>query len=132
MQYNELMHKARNTMKHASINETRNIIKLIDNVEQTRVNLALARKNYELSITRLVDAVMVLGGVKWYNIMNMKDCVSVVVDSAIEVKNYGNGVKFYEQSYNHHKSVLLNNLLLHDNATKALHNNNNKQQHGVK
>lgn len=124
MNYSELMQQAQNAMRSTTINQTRLILTQLDNVDNTRLQLATAKRNHHHATQRLVDAVMSLSGVKWYKLAAVSDAIQHAVDCAIECKNFGVGVAHYEQAYNNAKTVLLNTII----TTKRNQQNNNKQQ----
>ena len=125
MNYNELMQQAQNVMRSTTINQTRLILTQLDNVDNTRLQLATAKRNHHHATQRLVDAVMVLSGVKWYKLAAVNDAIQTCVDCAIECKNFGVGVAHYQQAYDNAKTVLLNTIIT---TKRNQQNNNNKQQ----
>lgn len=125
MNYNELMQQAQNTMRSTTINQTRLILTQIDTVDNTRLQLVNVKRNHQNATQRLVNAVMVLSGVKWYKFAAVNDAIQHAVDCAIECKNFAVGVAHCEQAYNNAKTVLLNTIIT---TKRNQQNNGNKQQ----
>ena len=128
MNYNELMQQAQNTMRNTTINQTRLILTQIDNVDNTRLQLATAKRNHHHATQRLVDAVMSLSDVKWYKLAAVNNAIQNCVDCAIECRNFGGAVAHYQQAYDNAKTVLLNTII----TTKRNQQNNNQQNNQQK